>query len=44
MKKNKPNPILLKYIPHGLNHEIMKPLDEKDPNLVQFKKNIFKNK
>ena len=35
---------IITYVPHGLNHEIMRPLDEKDPNLIQFKKNIFGNK
>jgi glycosyltransferase involved in cell wall biosynthesis len=35
---------IIKYIPHGLNHEIFKPLDKKDPALVEFKKNLFKDK
>jgi glycosyltransferase involved in cell wall biosynthesis len=35
---------IIKYVPHGLNHELMKPLDEKDPSLVQFKRNLFGNK
>ena len=44
MKKNKPNPILIKYVPHGLNHEIIRPVPETDSELVKFKKSIFKNK
>ena len=43
MKKNKPNPILIKYVPHGLNHEIIRPLPETYSELVKFKKSIFKN-
>jgi glycosyltransferase involved in cell wall biosynthesis len=35
---------LLKYIPHGLNHQIFKPLDKNDPKLIEFKKSIFKGK
>jgi len=35
---------IVRYVPHGLNHEIMKPLDKNDPALVQFKKNLFGNK
>jgi len=35
---------IIKYIPHGLNHEIFKPLDKNDPALVEFKKNLFKDK
>ena len=42
--KNKSTPILIKYLPHGLNHEIFKPLDKNDSNLIQFKKNLFKGK
>ena len=34
----------LRYVPHGLNHELMKPLDKNDPELVKFKKNLFGNK
>jgi len=35
---------ILKYVPHGLNHEIFKPLDKNDSNLKEFKKNLFKGK
>ena len=35
---------ILRYVPHGLNHEIFKPLDENDSNLKEFKKNLFKGK
>ena len=35
---------IIKYVPHGLNHEIFKPLDKNDPALIEFKKRIFKGK
>jgi glycosyltransferase involved in cell wall biosynthesis len=35
---------IIKYIPHGLDNKIFKPLDKKDPALVDFKKNLFKGK
>jgi len=35
---------ILKYIPHGLNHDIYKPLDKNDSTLKEFKKNLFKGK
>jgi len=35
---------IIKYIPHGLNHEIFKPIDKNDPNLKEFKKQLFKDK
>jgi len=35
---------IIKYIPHGLNHDIFKPLDENDSNLKEFKKQLFKGK
>jgi glycosyltransferase involved in cell wall biosynthesis len=35
---------ILRYVPHGLNHELMKPLDKNDPELVKFKKSLFGNK
>ena len=35
---------ILRYVPHGLNHEIFKPLDENDSNLKEFKKTLFKGK
>jgi glycosyltransferase involved in cell wall biosynthesis len=34
----------IRYVPHGLNHELMKPLDKNDPELVKFKKSLFGNK
>jgi glycosyltransferase involved in cell wall biosynthesis len=35
---------LIKYIPHGLDHNIFKPLDKTDEGLVTFKKMLFKDK
>ena len=35
---------IIKYVPHGLNHEIFKPLDKNDPTLIEFKKKILKGK
>jgi glycosyltransferase involved in cell wall biosynthesis len=35
---------IIKYVPHGLNNEVFKPLDKKDPALLDFKKNLFKGK
>ena len=35
---------ILKYIPHGLNNEIFKPLDKNDEKLKEFKKQLFKGK
>lgn len=35
---------ILKYVPHGLNHEIFKPMDKNDSNLIEFKKHLFKGK
>lgn len=35
---------IIKYVPHGLNHEIMKPLDKDNPELIKFKKNLFGDK
>ena len=35
---------LIKYIPHGLNHEVFKPLDKTDEGLIAFKKTLFKDK
>ena len=34
----------IRYIPHGLNHKIMKPLDKDNSELVKFKKLLFGNK
>ena len=35
---------ILKYIPHGLNHDIFKPIDKNDSALKEFKKQLFKGK
>jgi len=35
---------LINYVPHGLNHDIFKPLDKNDPNFKAFKQNMFKGK
>jgi glycosyltransferase involved in cell wall biosynthesis len=35
---------IIKYIPHGLNHDIFKPLDNTSPELIEFKKKLFGNK
>jgi glycosyltransferase involved in cell wall biosynthesis len=41
---NKADERIIKYIPHGLNHEIFKPLDKNDNNLAEFKKKLFQGK
>ena len=35
---------IIKYLPHGLNNEIFKPVDKVDPTLVNFKKQLLKNR
>ena len=35
---------ILEYVPHGLNHNIYKPLEKDNTELVEFKKNLFKGK
>jgi glycosyltransferase involved in cell wall biosynthesis len=35
---------ILQYVPHGLNHDIFKPMDIKSPELVEFKKQLFEGK
>jgi hypothetical protein len=40
----KANNKIIRYVPHGLNHEIFKPIDKNDPELKEFKKHLFKNK
>lgn len=35
---------IIKYVPHGLNHNIFKPLDKNDPQLLEFKKHLFNDK
>jgi hypothetical protein len=32
---------LIEYVPHGLNHDIFKPIDNTDPEFVEFKKQLF---
>ena len=40
----KANSKIIEYVPHGLNHEIYKPLAKDDSNLVEFKKSLFEGK
>jgi glycosyltransferase involved in cell wall biosynthesis len=35
---------IIKYVPHGLNSEIFKPIDKNDSSLKEFKKTLFKGK
>jgi hypothetical protein len=35
---------LIKYVPHGLNHLNYKPIEEDNPQLIEFKKSIFGDK
>jgi len=35
---------IIEYVPHGLNHDVFKPLDKNDKELVEFKKKLFKGK
>ena len=44
VEKGKPSPRLLKYIPHGLNHNIFKPLEQNNEELKDFKHKLFKGK
>lgn len=32
---------VIKYLPHGLNHNIFKPLDKSTPELIDFKNKLF---
>jgi len=41
---NRNTPILLSYLPHGLNHNTFKPLDPSTPELVEYKNKLFKGK
>jgi glycosyltransferase involved in cell wall biosynthesis len=34
---------LFRYIPHGLNHNVYRPVEENDPELKKFKKEFFGN-
>ena len=35
---------IIEYVPHGLNHDIFKPIDQNDPEFKEFKKQMFKEK
>jgi glycosyltransferase involved in cell wall biosynthesis len=35
---------LIEYVPHGLNHDIFKPIDKNDPKFKEFKNQVFKGK
>jgi hypothetical protein len=35
---------IVTYVPHGLNHDIFKPIDKNSPELKEFKKHLFKGK
>ena len=35
---------ILRYIPHGLNDSIYRPIDKEDPKLKEFKKQLLQNK
>jgi glycosyltransferase involved in cell wall biosynthesis len=35
---------IIEYVPHGLNEEVFKPLDKKDKELIEFKKQLFGGK
>jgi glycosyltransferase involved in cell wall biosynthesis len=32
---------IIEYVPHGLNEEVFRPIDDNDPNLIEFKKQMF---
>ena len=34
---------LFRYVPHGLNHNVYRPVEENDPELKKFKKEFFGN-
>ena len=34
---------LFRYVPHGLNHNVYRPIEENDPELKKFKKEFFGN-
>tara|TARA_R110001606_G_scaffold257914_1_gene405727 strand:+ start:146 stop:1585 length:1440 start_codon:yes stop_codon:yes gene_type:complete len=42
--KNVNKPRIFKYVPHGLNSDIYKPLKKDNPEFTKFKKELFKNK
>ena len=35
---------IIEYVPHGLNHNIYKPLEKDNPELIEFKKHLFGGK
>ena len=35
---------IIKYIPHGLNHKLYKPIDDNDSRLIKVKKEVFGGK
>jgi hypothetical protein len=35
---------LIEYVPHGLNHDIFKPIDTTEPEFVEFKKQLFSDR
>jgi hypothetical protein len=35
---------IIRYIPHGLNHEIFQPVNKNNSQLLEFKKQLFKGK
>ena len=35
---------IIKYVPHGLNNKIFKPIHEHDPEVLKFKKKIYGDK
>lgn len=35
---------IIEYVPHGLNHNIYKPLEKDNPELTEFKKHLFEGK
>jgi hypothetical protein len=32
---------LIEYVPHGLNHDVFKPIDNTDPEFAEFRKQLF---
>ena len=35
---------MIEYVPHGLDHNIYKPIEKNNPELIEFKKNLFGGK
>ena len=35
---------VVKYIPHGIDSDIFRPVDKTDPKFIEFKKNLFNDK